>query len=68
MTELKARFDVIDNDVAGGPRLTQAIIGFNHYINTNVRAMVEYIHADLEDLQNAAVDLSMLTTRLQFAF
>jgi phosphate-selective porin OprO and OprP len=68
VTELKARFDVINNDVAGGPRLTQAIIGFNHYINTNVRAMVEYIHADLEDSQNAAGDLSMLTTRLQFAF
>lgn len=64
-TELKLRYDYIENDVDGGPELAQFAIGFNHYLNSNVRAMVEYVNADIDP---AGDTVGLVQTRLQFSF
>lgn len=64
-TELKVRYDVIENDVDNGPEITQLAVGMNHYFNSNVRAMVEYVNADIDP---SGDKLGLVSTRLQFAF
>lgn len=65
-TELKVRYDRIDNDgPAPDGSERQWAVGFNHYFNRNVRAMVEYVMAEIEP---SGMDVAAVTTRLQFAF
>jgi phosphate-selective porin OprO and OprP len=63
--ELKARYDVIENDADNGPEIAQFAVGMNYYFNSNVRAMVEYVNADIDP---AGDKLGLVSTRLQFAF
>jgi phosphate-selective porin OprO and OprP len=63
--ELKARYDYIENDATTAAELTQLALGVNYYFNNNVRAMVEYVSADLEP---ADQKIGLVQTRLQFAF
>jgi phosphate-selective porin OprO and OprP len=64
-TELKVRYDVIENDVDNGPEIAQLAVGMNYYFNSNVRAMVEYVNADIDP---SGDKVGLISTRLQFAF
>jgi phosphate-selective porin OprO and OprP len=63
--ELKARYDVIENDVDNGPEIAQLAVGMNYYFNSNVRAMVEYVNADIDP---SGDKVGLVSTRLQFSF
>lgn len=64
-TELKARYDHIGNDADDGPEIAQFAAGMNYYFNANLRAMLEYVSADIDP---AGDRVDLISTRLQFSF
>jgi phosphate-selective porin OprO and OprP len=59
--------DLNDNTVTGGKQNTYSA-GLNWYPNTNLRFMLDYIHADVRDKPGSNLSMDAIAARAQFAF
>lgn len=68
--ELAGRYSTIDlNDgsVGGGKQNTYAIC-LDRYPNTNIRFMLDYLHADVDDKPGSNLHMDAVVARARFAF
>jgi phosphate-selective porin OprO/OprP len=68
--ELAARYssvDLNDSTVTGGKQTTYSA-GINWYPNTNIRFMLDYLHAGLADKPGSNMSFDAIAARAQFAF